>query len=142
MLVNLELSQKKVLVVGGGRVALRKTKKLLKYDCLITLISPSYLPEFDNLDLKILKDNFSFDIIEDFNLIFLCTDNDNLHNEIIEYCKDKKILINNSTSQTNMDFAMAASFDYDDYEIAVTSNKGVSTNKKFKEDLKKLLEKE
>lgn len=142
MLVNLNIVNKDILVVGGGQVALRKVIKLLNYSCHITLVSPVYLSEFNELDISIINTKFSYDLLENKDIVFLCTDNNHLHNEIINYAKDLKVLINNSTSQNNMDFAMAASFNYDGFEIAVTSNKGVQENKNFKNYLKNQLSKE
>ncbi|MFV0425014.1 MAG: NAD(P)-dependent oxidoreductase, partial [Bacilli bacterium] len=58
MLVNLTLENKRILVVGGGSVALRKIKKLQKYNCKITLVSPACVEEIRNLNIEIIESEF------------------------------------------------------------------------------------
>lgn len=41
----IELKGRQCLVVGGGQVAYRKVKKLLRFGAEITVISPEILPE-------------------------------------------------------------------------------------------------
>ena len=42
MPVSLAMNKRKCLVVGGGKIALRKVEKLLEYDTSITVISPEF----------------------------------------------------------------------------------------------------
>ncbi|MFV0425398.1 MAG: bifunctional precorrin-2 dehydrogenase/sirohydrochlorin ferrochelatase [Bacilli bacterium] len=140
MLVNLTLENKRVLVVGGGNVALRKIKKLQKYNCKVTLVSPNCIEEIRGLNVEIIESKFCYNYLVDIDIVFLCTNNSNLHEEIIEFSKNKKIIINNSTSQTNMDFSMVSSFIFDEYEIAVTSKKGIKENKLLRDSLQSILE--
>ena len=47
--VELNLEGRNVLVVGGGRIALRKVKTLLPTGARITVVAPQFDPEFDYL---------------------------------------------------------------------------------------------
>jgi uroporphyrin-III C-methyltransferase / precorrin-2 dehydrogenase / sirohydrochlorin ferrochelatase len=44
--LGLDLTGRRVVVVGGGRVALRRTKALVEAGALITVIAPRFLPDF------------------------------------------------------------------------------------------------
>ena len=44
-----ELAGRRVLVVGGGRVALRKVEKLLPYEPEVVVVAPEIRPELENL---------------------------------------------------------------------------------------------
>src|SRR5687767_1253849 len=48
-LLGLRLSGRRVLVVGGGRVAQRRVPALIDAGALITLVSPSVTPALDAL---------------------------------------------------------------------------------------------
>ena len=48
--IELNLEGKNVLVVGGGRIALRKVKTLLPTGARITVVAPQFDPEFKSLD--------------------------------------------------------------------------------------------
>ncbi|MFV0498870.1 MAG: bifunctional precorrin-2 dehydrogenase/sirohydrochlorin ferrochelatase [Bacilli bacterium] len=139
MLVNLSLENKNILIVGGGKVGFRKAKKLLNYTNKIKVVSLDFAKEFEILDVELVKSEYSSEFLTDVDLIFLCTNNPSLHDKIINSIQDKKILINNSTSRTNMDFAMVNSFIDYGVEIAVTSDKGISDSKKIIDRIKKNL---
>ena len=47
--IELNLEGRNVLVVGGGRIALRKVKTLLSTGARITVVAPQFDPEFDAL---------------------------------------------------------------------------------------------
>ena len=48
--IELNLEGRNVLVVGGGRIALRKVKTLLPTGARITVVAPQFDPEFKSLD--------------------------------------------------------------------------------------------
>ncbi|WP_231267042.1 NAD(P)-dependent oxidoreductase, partial [Clostridium botulinum] len=45
----LDIRNRNVVVVGGGKVAFRKTKKLLEFGANVILISPQLINEFNDL---------------------------------------------------------------------------------------------
>ena len=134
----LNLKNKSVLVIGGGKVALRKTKKLKKYCEDITVFSKVFLPDFleiKNIKLKEKKFN-KFSDLKNYNLVFAATDNKKLNLEIEKYCKKNKILCNNITNRDS-DIILPATVKYSDLQISVsTSGKGAFLAKKIKEDIK------
>ena len=50
--IELNLEGRNVLVVGGGRIALRKVKTLIPTGARITVVAPQFDPEFENLRRK------------------------------------------------------------------------------------------
>ena len=50
--IEVNLDGKNVLVVGGGRIALRKVKTLIPTGARITVVAPQFDPEFENLRRK------------------------------------------------------------------------------------------
>ena len=43
--VSIDLNNKNVLIIGAGKIALRKTETLLNYNCNITVITKDILEE-------------------------------------------------------------------------------------------------
>ncbi|NLL12440.1 MAG: bifunctional precorrin-2 dehydrogenase/sirohydrochlorin ferrochelatase [Fibrobacter sp.] len=75
--VMLDLSGKDCLVVGGGRVALRKVTGLLRADALVTVIASHFNPHFSLLAKRITMVTRSFsetDIQKKYSLIIGATD--------------------------------------------------------------------
>ena len=92
MIVDLNLAEKHVIVVGGGIEGVRKVKGLLGQNCKITVISErmnSYLDELSQQKkIEIVKMKIkNADILDNYKDIFLvlaATDNRELNRKIIE----------------------------------------------------------
>jgi len=53
--VFLDLKDRPVLVVGAGKIALRKTVGLLESGARITVVAPDILPEFETLPVRLVR---------------------------------------------------------------------------------------
>ena len=92
MIVDLNLAEKHVIVIGGGIEGVRKVKGLLGQNCKITVISErmnSYLDELSQQKkIEIVKMKIkNADILDNYQDIFLvlaATDNKELNRKIIE----------------------------------------------------------
>ena len=92
MIVDLNLAEKHVIVIGGGIEGVRKVKGLLGQNCKITVISErmnSYLDELSQQKkIEIVKMKIkNADILDNYQDIFLvlaATDNKELNRKIVE----------------------------------------------------------
>ena len=98
--VMVDLSAMEVLVVGGGRIAYRKVKKLLDFG--VKVIAPEFCQDLYSL-AKYLDDEerlimisrpFEVTDLEGHSLVYLATDDKDLNSQIGDICKSKKILVN------------------------------------------------
>ena len=96
--IFLEIKNKPVLVIGGGDIALRKIKLLIKSKPDLTVVEKNFCEEI--LDLK---DRYSIDIIQkDFHpddivfpmIIIAATNNKLLNKQIAQIGGKKKIPVN------------------------------------------------
>ena len=126
--INLNLRQKKVLIAGGGRVALRKFKGLLRAGAQIKVVSPEFNPGFD-LYLKQKSDQYQFlkrkfrekDLIGQF-LVFAATDNSKLNQRIALLARGKNILVNIIDNADLSDFTVPAAVNRG--ELLLTASTG------------------
>ena len=98
LFINLE--NKKVLVIGGGKVALKKIKKVLEYGADVTVVTNN-IKEQSILELKNLKieDNKKIEnnkdeiekLVKDFFLVISATDDEQLNENIAQVCDSKEI---------------------------------------------------
>ena len=56
--VFLDLKDRPVLVVGAGKVALRKTRGLVEAGARITVVAPEWEPEFEELPVRLVRRRF------------------------------------------------------------------------------------
>lgn len=90
-----ELDGRKVLIVGGGKVALRKAEKLLPYGALISVVAPTVCDELEAMPgVCILKGSFSDEKLLDADMVIAATDDRELNRHISELCREKKIPVN------------------------------------------------
>ena len=154
--IELNLEGRNVLVVGGGRIALRKVKTLLPTGARITVVAPQFDPEFKSLDPSTTPDSrmtgsAQKDSLTSVTLIkrayepldlrcvfmvFICTDQPTVNAQVSNDAHARRILVNNACDYLDGDFIVPARMDFGE-NIAVT----VSTQGRAPSLAKKLKQK-
>ena len=62
-----------MLVVGAGKVALRKTRGLLEAGARVTVVAPEWEPEFETLPVELVRRRFRASDLGDVALVFAAT---------------------------------------------------------------------
>lgn len=126
--VSIDLNNKNILVIGAGKIALRKVETLMSYNCNILIITKDILEEKfleleKNNKIKILKNQeFEEKFLENIFLVIAATDNELLNKNISQLCINKNILVNNITSKDDMNVRFASIYEKDDIQIAISAN--------------------
>ncbi|MCK8828519.1 bifunctional precorrin-2 dehydrogenase/sirohydrochlorin ferrochelatase [Natroniella acetigena] len=96
--VNLRLKGKKVLVVGGGKVAYRKLKRLVTTEAKVELVSPQLIEPVRKLikeeEINYKKREFLELDLEGSFLVIAATDQSGLNQQIAQLAEQKEILVN------------------------------------------------
>ena len=150
MIINLNLQNKQVLVVGGGKESLKRINSLLNQNCKITVISNEKSKSIENLvnkkkiEFKNQKlENADFLSTEKPFLVITTTDDKKLNQLIINKAKKNKIIAYSSDNPECSDFSNLAIIDFENLiQIAIfTGGKSPAMSKKIKEQVEKILEK-
>src|SRR5580698_4700936 len=72
--IFLDLKDRPVLVVGAGKVALRKTRALLEAGARVTVVAPECEPEFESLPVRMVPRRFRASDLATAVLVFAATD--------------------------------------------------------------------
>ena len=145
--VSIDLNNKNVLVIGAGKIALRKTEMLLNYNCNINVITKDILEEkFLELEksnkIKIFKNQeFEEKFLENIFLVVVATDNETLNKKISQLCMSKNILVNNVTSKDDMNVRFASIYEKNDIQIAISGNANPKKAVEIKNKIKNIFEK-
>jgi len=141
--VSVDINNKNILVIGAGKIALRKVETLLNYNCNIIVITKDILEEKfleleKNNKIKILKNQeFEEKFLQDIFLVIAATNNEVLNKNISQLCMNKNILVNNITSKNDMNVRFASIYEKDDIQIAISANgnpkKAVEIKNKIKD---------
>ncbi|MBQ9224857.1 MAG: siroheme synthase [Fibrobacter sp.] len=135
--IELNLEGRNVLVVGGGRIALRKVKTLLPTGAHITVVAPQINPEFTTIPSIVLK-NRPYEPLDlrGIFMVFICTDKPAVNAQVSNDARARRILVNNACDYLDGDFIVPARMDFGE-NIAVT----VSTQGRAPSLAKKLKQK-
>lgn len=83
------------LIVGGGRVALRKIEKLLPYEPRLTVCAKTFLPEIEAIPgLTLVRGPFTPSLIDDKLFVISATNDNGLNSEIAALCREKHVPVN------------------------------------------------
>lgn len=112
--VNLNIADKLCLVVGGGTVALRKTKSLLAAGARIRVISPEVLPELSvleqNEEIEWFARGFAEGDLKGAFLVFAATNSLEVQELIAEEASKYSVLMNSADDPLNSHFHVPAHF--------------------------------
>jgi len=119
------IHDQRVLVVGAGRMALRRCKKLLGYGIQVDVVAPKIIPELRALleqhKQNYLAENFSAIHIEKPFFVVAATDQRELNARIVALCKEKKIPVNVVDDPAACDFIFPMAVDREPLSIAIAS---------------------
>ena len=145
--IEVNLEGKNVLVVGGGRIALRKVKTLLPTGARITVVAPQFDPEFDALksgegadpSASITLKNRPYEPLDlrGIFMVFICTDKPVVNAQVSNDARARRILVNNACDYLDGDFIVPARMDFGE-NIAVTvstQGRAPSLAKKLKQHI-------
>ena len=145
--VSIDINNKNILVIGAGKIALRKVETLLNYNCNIIVITKDILEEKfleleKNNKIKILKNQeFEEKFLENIFLVVVATDNEVLNKNISQLCMNKNILVNNITSKDDMNVRFMSIYEKDDIQIAISANGNPKKAVEIKNKIKDIFEK-
>ena len=145
--VSIDLNNKNILVIGAGKIALRKVETLMSYNCNILIITKDILEEKfleleKNNKIKILKNQeFEEKFLENIFLVVVATDNETLNKKISQLCMSKNILVNNVTSKDDMNVRFASIYEKNDIQIAISGNANPKKAVEIKNKIKNIFEK-
>jgi siroheme synthase-like protein len=119
--VFLNLKDRPVLVVGAGKIALRKTRGLLEAGARVCVVAPEWDPQFESLPVKLIPRRFRAADLANCVLVFAATDDRMVNHRIAIAAKGKGVLANVADSAEECDFLVPARLERRGMQIAVSS---------------------
>jgi precorrin-2 dehydrogenase/sirohydrochlorin ferrochelatase len=108
IMINIE--GRPVAMIGGGNVALRKTRDLLETGAKVTVIAPEIHDGFNQLVLEygdrveLLKDKYKSGSLENYSLVFSATNSSEVNNSVYNEAHAKNVFINAVDDPPNCSF--------------------------------------
>ena len=106
--VFVDLSGRRALVVGGGRIAARRVNTLSQFCPNVTVVAPSIHPDIAALAargrVKTVTRAYREEDLDGAELVLACTDNGALNAAVAEACRERRIPVNDASDRSRCDF--------------------------------------
>lgn len=96
--ILIDLNKFRTIVIGGGKIACRKVKNLLNFDCKPDIISPEIIDELrkiiDELKLNYIPRKYNYGDLKNYSLVFASTGDPEADLMIEKECNELGIMLN------------------------------------------------
>lgn len=103
-----DLSKKKIVIVGGGKIASRRIETLLDFSDHIMVIAPEVTERLEQLSqnkqIRWMKDSYHEEVIEGADLVLAATNDEACNVRVVEDCRARNIPVNTSHKKELCDF--------------------------------------
>ena len=138
--LSLNITDKKILIIGGGKVAANKIKILEQFTSEISIVATNICNEIKAGKMSYREKEYHKTDLADYHIIYACTNIERLNRRIKKDCEDMGKLINVVDNPDLSDFVSPAILKNDQMTVAVGSNaqnvlKSIELRNKIKEFL-------
>lgn len=137
-----DLSEKKVIVVGAGTIAKRRIRSLIEFTDHLAVVAPEVNQELleleDSGQLHIIRKKFDPEDLADADMVIAATNDHQLNNEIYHFCQERGILVNVCSDKNKCDFYFPGLARKENIVVGVTASG--SDHKKARSVIEKIRE--
>ena len=118
----LNVADRRVLIVGGGRVAAQKLKTILLYARRVTVVAKEISAEIKAMPLLCLEVPFQETFLDGAELVYACTDDREVNRRLGQAARRRGVWVNVADDSEECDFTSPAVFKAGNMSVAVSSN--------------------
>lgn len=124
--IFINMEGKNIRVFGGGRIAARRVRMLLKFGADVQVAAPQIMKELEDLAQRQGKLTLDYRIYEPGELaeedfVLAATDDEQVNDAIFQECRQKEIPVNVSSDKEKCDFYFPAIVQEGDITIGIAS---------------------
>lgn len=119
--VCLNVRGKRIVMIGGGAVALHKLKTITRFARRVTVIAPMVLPGIKKLSVHVIKKPYEASLLKKAFLVYACTDDRAVNARIGRDARALGILVNVADDKKSCDFISPAVYKEGRMVVSVSS---------------------
>lgn len=122
--IVLDLSGQRVLVVGGGKVAVRKVRSLLAAGAELHVIAPELHDDMPLQEINYTKRVYEKEDLAKIRpvLCMAATDVIEINRTVVETCREAGVFVNVADNSAKSDFLVQANFERGDLMVSISTN--------------------
>lgn len=121
-----DISDKKIVVVGAGKIAARRVKTLVDFGAAIVVVAPQISQELEQMEqehkITIIRREYQREDIYDAWMVLATTDNHKLNEEIYSVAKCLGALVNVASNREKCDFHFPGIVKKDSYVVGINAS--------------------
>ena len=122
--INLNVENKKCVVIGGGKIALEKISGLIEANAKVEVIAPKVCAEVEELfqsgKINLIREKYSSEKISDGVILIAATNNFELNQKILSDGREKNFLVN-IVDSFDGDFTVPSRIRRGDFLLAIST---------------------
>lgn len=141
--LNIRVDNRKILFVGGGKIALHKIISIEKYTRNITIIAPEIIDELKGKGFTEVYREYRPGDLNGFFLVYASTNIEEVNRQVRDDAEALGLLVNVVDNRELSNFISPAIIKKDEMTIAVSSNgQNVKKSVEWRNRLREILEQE
>jgi precorrin-2 dehydrogenase / sirohydrochlorin ferrochelatase len=118
----LDVTNKNILLLGGGKASAEKLRTLSQLGKRITAISPEFIEEFHSLDwIDFVYRKYRYGDLKGFDVVYSGVNDRDVEKEILKEAQERKLLINFIDKVEDSLFISASTLIQDHFSIFIST---------------------
>jgi len=120
--ISIDISDRKILVIGGGQSALKKIRILQRSGAIIEVVAENIIAEVLELGVKCFRKSYEKSDLTGYLMLYSCTNNEELDRQIAADGREVGVLVNIHDNPALCQFVSPAIYQDGNIRVAVSSN--------------------
>lgn len=120
--VSLNVTNKRIVLIGGGKVATHKAQIIYRFIDRITVISPEFTEEIQKLPFEFIQKEYEPGDLDGAFLVYVCTGDSELNARVKQDAENRRVLASVCDAPLLCDFVSPAIYKDGNLAVAVSSN--------------------
>lgn len=120
--ISIDIFNQKILIIGGGKSALKKLKILQRFDAWVEVIGLEICDEIKQTGITYFETAYKKELLGGYLILYSCTNNPELDRQILEDGKEMGVLVNIHDKPELCQFVSPAIYKNKNITVAVASN--------------------
>ncbi|MFM7044292.1 MAG: bifunctional precorrin-2 dehydrogenase/sirohydrochlorin ferrochelatase [Ilumatobacteraceae bacterium] len=105
---NLNVAGRRCLVVGAGRIALRKAQQLVACGADVTVVAPDVAAGFDELGVAIVRRTWRAGDLDGIRLVITATGDEAVDQQVFDAAEERGVWVNSADDPARCSFTLPA----------------------------------
>lgn len=120
--ISIDISNQKILIIGGGESAYKKLRILQRFDAEVEVLSLNVCSKIKQSGIKYVERGYEKSLLKGYSMLYSCTNNLELDKQILEDGKEMGVLVNIHDKPELCQFVSPAIYKDGNITVAVGSN--------------------